>query len=79
MTEIEKIVAIAKEVDIMDPIDWDEINLNQDETYRLIAFSIIEEFNRYNMDERQIMIATITKLVVENFVLNLKLQLQQGK
>jgi hypothetical protein len=34
----------------------------------------VNQFDKYNVQEREIMIATITKLVVENFALNLKLK-----
>ena len=81
MTDLEyvkQIANLAKQVESEDLIDWGLLSIDEDETYEFIANSIIEQFNKYNKLEREVMIATITKLVVENFVLNLKLQ-QQGK
>jgi hypothetical protein len=75
---VKQIANLAKQVESEDLIDWGLLSIDEDETYEFIANSIIEQFNKYNKLEREVMIATITKLVVENFVLNLKLQ-QQGK
>jgi len=74
---VDRIAALAKEIETEDPIDWGLLNMNEEDAYRLIALNTVNQFDKYNMSEREVMIATITKLVVENFVLNLKLQ-QQG-
>ena len=71
---IERIALLAQEVEIGDPIDWGMLELKEDDAYKLIAMNTVNQFDKYNLHEREIMIATITKLVVENFVLNLKLK-----
>ena len=71
---IERIAKLAQEVEIGDPIDWGMTELKEEDAYKLIAMSVVNQFDKYSVDEREIMIATITKLVVENFVLNLKLK-----
>jgi hypothetical protein len=74
---IDKIVTLAQEVDLTDPIDWGLLTIDEESAYRLIAMSVINELQISNENEfeskKDIMIATIVKLVVENFVLNLKL------
>jgi hypothetical protein len=71
---VETLVRFAKEVEIEDPIDWGMLNINEDDAYKLVASSILEQFNEpWNINNQTAMLATITKLVVENFVLNLKL------
>lgn len=75
---IEQIVKLAQEVEVEDPIDWGMLEVSEDNAYRLIAMNVVNQFDKYSVHERQIMIATITKLVVENFVLNLKLQKAQN-
>lgn len=70
------VVALSQEVECEDPIDWGMLAINEEDTYRLIATSVIEEFKPRlgDMNETAItMLAVITKLTVENFVLNLKL------
>lgn len=73
---INLIVDLAKEVETEDPIDWGLLTINEDTAYRLIASSTLETLlPKYNEPEfREIMLATVVKLVVENFTLNLKLK-----
>lgn len=75
---IDYIMAIVNELEKEDTIEWGLLNISEDTALRMIALNVIEHFNKYTTEERDIMIATITKLVVDNFILNLKLQ-QQGK
>lgn len=71
MITVDDLVELAKEVEVTDPIDWGMLNINEDDAYRLIALSVIEQFSLNS--SQTTLLATITKLVVENFVLNLKL------
>jgi len=71
---IERIAKLAQEVEIGDPIDWGMTEIQEEDAYKLMAMGVVNQFDKYTTDEREIMIATITKLVVENFVLNLKLK-----
>ncbi len=70
---IDKIVSLAREVEIGDPIDWGLLNIDEESAYKLMTMSVVEKFSEFSPNERSIMIATIVKLVVENFTLNLKL------
>jgi hypothetical protein len=74
---VKRIVMLAQEIETEDPIDWGMLNISEDNAYNLIALNVVNQFNKYKENERDIMIATITKLVVENFALNLKIQ--EGK
>ena len=65
---IEDLVSIAMEASIADPIDWGELNISEDEAYRMFAATVLEMGNEPMADK-----AIIVKLLVENFVLNLKL------
>ena len=65
---IEDLVLIAMEANIADPIDWGELNISEDEAYRMFAATVLEMGNEPMADK-----AIIVKLLVENFVLNLKL------
>lgn len=71
---IERIAVLAQEVETEDPIDWGMLEISEQDAYKLIAMSTVNKFDKNSAQERDIMIATITKLVVENFVLNLKLK-----
>ena len=65
---IEDLVLIAMEANIADPIDWGELNISEEEAYRMFAATVLEMGNEPMADK-----AIIVKLLVENFVLNLKL------
>jgi len=65
---MEDLISIAMEADIADPIDWGELNVSEEEAYRMFAATVLEMNNDPLADK-----AIIVKLLVENFVLNLKL------
>jgi hypothetical protein len=62
------LVQLAKEADTVDPIDWGELNISEDEAFNLMAMHVAEMENNYLTLK-----ACCVKLMVENFVLNLKL------
>jgi hypothetical protein len=66
--EVKLLVELAKEGAIMDPIDWGELNITEDQAYVMMATHVLE-MERNNLTDA----AIIVKLLVENFVLNLKL------
>ena len=71
---LKQLIEIAKESNISDPIDWDKINLNEDTVYEMIGLSVIEMMAKIENDKNRdvLLAASILKLTVENFALNLK-------
>jgi phage-related baseplate assembly protein len=70
----EQIIELAKEVELTDQIDWEDLPLEKDRIYQLVgsqAYELYAEFNQ-SEDGEAVLLATVTKLLVENFVLNLK-------
>lgn len=72
---VDDIVNVAMQIEVEDPIDWGLLNVNEKDAYKLVGYSILDMYNEWNASDNkeEIMLSTITKLVVENFVLNLKL------
>ena len=72
----EQIIELAKDVELGDSIDWSNINVDRDRIYQIIGSQVCELYEEWaaSDDGDSVMLATITKLVVENFVLNLKLE-----
>jgi hypothetical protein len=73
------ILDLVDEIESEDPIDWGMLSVDESMATEMIATGLLEQYNTtwadMNPDERTvIMLATITKLVVENFTLNLKLR-----
>ena len=71
---LKQLIEIAKESNISDPIDWEKINLNEDTVYEMIGLSVVEMMAKIEKDKNRdvLLAASILKLTVENFVLNLK-------
>jgi|TARA_B110000259_G_scaffold178075_1_gene215948 hypothetical protein len=68
---VKQLATLAMESDSIDPIDWGELNINEEQAFLLMANHVLEIYQR--TPEPEIMMATVTKLLVENFTLNLKL------
>jgi hypothetical protein len=68
MNGVETLVALAMELEIEDPIDWGMLAISEEDAYRLMATHVLEMTNDDLTNK-----AIIVKLLVENFVLNLKL------
>ena len=66
--EVKLLVELAKEGSIMDPIDWGELNITEEQAYVMMATHVLDMERNHLTDG-----AIIVKLLVENFVLNLKL------
>jgi hypothetical protein len=78
--DLDLLVDIAQEVEGQDSIDWSKLAVNKDAAYRMVATSILEMFDKseYTFDDKVIIMSTITKLTVENMLLNIRaLSLQQ--
>lgn len=67
---LEDIVLLAQETEVADPIDWGQLNISETEAYRMMAAHVLE---MPNLDDPLIGRSIVVKLLVENFVLNLKL------
>ena len=65
---IRNLVILAKEGAEMDPIDWGDLNISEDQAYIMMATHVLQMKRNHLTDG-----AIIVKLLVENFVLNLKL------
>lgn len=65
---VRNLVSIAMEAEVADPIDWSDLNISQEQAYVMMATQVLEMQSDPLTDK-----ALIVKLLVENFVLNLKL------
>jgi len=65
---VKLLAELARETSVADPIDWGELNLSEEQAYTLMASHVLEmEYDDLTNK------AIIVKLLVENFVLNLRL------
>ena len=77
---IGKIVSLAKEIEIQDKIDWSKLNVTENELYELMADKVLDQLYTCPEDHREaISMATLTKLLVENFILKIKIEEEKSK
>ena len=69
---INLVAELAQEVDNESPTDFGLLPVDDESVWHLMAANVIEVYMPLS-DDKIIMMATITKLVVENFVLNMRL------
>jgi hypothetical protein len=70
---ISQLAQLAQEAEITDPIDWDYLNIDETTAYKMMAAHVIEL-----PDDCLTLKAIAVKLLVENFVTNLKLEQARG-
>lgn len=79
MISVDELIELVQEVESQDSIDWGMLNIDEGEALRLIAMDVIEMFPDIDINNKRevIMLVTVTKLILENFVLNLKIHGKQ--
>lgn len=71
---VKQLAELAQHAESVDPIDWGMLNISEDEAYLLMASQVLETFLKTPEDQRLVIaLSSLTKLTVENFVLNLRL------
>ena len=79
LLKVEDILMLMREVEIEDPIDWAMLSIDESAAMELIANNIVDQYNQqwqYLTPEQQIqsLLATMGRLIVENFALNIRLR-----
>jgi hypothetical protein len=78
MNLTEQLVELAEQIEMGDPIDWGMLNINEHTAYELMSAGVLDNYLGMDPDCRDMMLlATVVKLTVENFALNLKLMQQK--
>lgn len=75
---VQEILNLVAEIESEDPIDWAMLTIDEDQATELIVNQVVDSYNSHwqhfsARDRDCILLATMAKLTVENFVLNLKL------
>lgn len=70
---INTVADLAKEVGNHDPLDFGSLDIDEDSVCHLMASNVVDKYQNISED-RLVMLATITHLIIENFILNLKLR-----
>lgn len=69
---VDELVELVLAVEEGDPINWDVFADGKEHAIRLVASSVLEQFDKQyvSRDDRAIFLSTITKLLVENMILH---------
>jgi len=72
----EQIIELAQDVELGDSIDWTDLNVDRAKVYQIIGSQVCDLYTNWPDDAHReaVILATITKLVVENYVLNIRLE-----
>ena len=65
--DVKLIAALAREVEVTDPIDWSNLNLSQDQVYGMMAAYVADFYDENSALTNK---AIFAKLLVENIVLS---------
>jgi len=72
---IHQIAALAKEAEMIETIDWSQLDIEEDEAYLMMASNVVEQLESVPQEQAGIVsMSTMTKMLVENFILNIKLK-----
>lgn len=72
---VEVLADLAMEMEKTDPNDWTDADVDPKKAYAMMASNVIEQFDGVKKEQHMtVALATITKLLVENFLLNVKLR-----
>jgi hypothetical protein len=70
-----QLAELAREVEGASPIDWGALSVDERSAYELMASHVLEMTADLPEERREmVMMATMTRLLVENFVLNARLR-----
>ena len=67
-----ELAELAQDYELSDPIDWGMLHIREEDAYMMIAEQVAEILNK-SEDPARVAAIAMTKLLVENFVLNLQL------
>jgi len=72
---VTKLAELAMEAELLEPIDWEELGIVEKDLFMLMATNVVQQMESVQEDQQAaVALATITKLLVENYVSNLKLK-----
>ena len=70
-----KIVELARDIDIKDSLDYTFLNITENEAYEMVANNVLTQmYDTPEMYRETIMMASMTKILVENLVLKARIQ-----
>lgn len=77
---ITQLAELAQESTMAMDVDWQGLNISKEEIFKHMASNVLQQLETVAENERAVVaMATMTKLLVENFIYNAMLQGNQSK
>ena len=71
---VKQLAQISMAAEEGDPFDWGTLNVSKQVAYEMMANHALSLYSTQGNDRDIILLSALTKAIVENFVLNLKLK-----
>ena len=71
---VKELADIAMSAEEGDPFDWGSLRISKQAAYEMMASHALQLYTTQGKDRDIILLSSFTKLVVENFILNLRLK-----
>jgi len=76
---VKQLAELAMQSEMAVSIDWNVLNLTQQEAFVMMASNVVEQMESLPEDQRAVVaMATMTKLLVENFILTIQRDANNG-
>lgn len=75
LNTIDQLAKLASEGQLVYDVDWNSIGYRREDIFHQMASTVVQQLESVPEEQRAVVaMATMTKLLVENFVLSAKLQ-----
>ena len=76
---VKQLAELAMQSEMAVSIEWNVLNLTQQEAFVMMASNVVEQMESLPEDQRAVVaMATMTKLLVENFILTIQRDANNG-
>lgn len=76
---VEEIIDLVNHIESQDPIDWGMLAIDENIATEMLVNQLVDRYNTEwitleDQDKVKIFLASMSKLIIENFVLNVRLR-----
>jgi len=77
---VKQLAELAMEAELLEGLEWSDMAISKQEAFEKMASEVLAQLENVNENERAVVaMATMTKLLVENLILNTMLQRNQNE
>jgi len=77
---VKQLAELAMEAELLDGLDWSNMSISKQQAFEKMAAEVLSQLESVSENERAVVaMATMTKLLVENLILNTMVQRNQNE